>query len=257
MADKRLIFQKKGAVGVITLNRPTADNAIDTQLAEELANLCSQINSDDETRVVIITGAGEKAFSVGTDPDELAQLRASETEIRLLSVATPVASLQMPVIAAINGDAFGQGLELTLACDLRIAAESAHFALPQINLGLIPWDGATQRLSRLIGRAKATEMLLTGQAIDSWEAYHLGLVSEVLPPKELMSKAMAIAQAMASQAPIALKYAKEAIHKGIELTLEQGLRLESDLYFLLQTTGDRTEGIRAFLGKRPPRFKGK
>lgn len=257
MADDRLIFQKIDAVAVITLNRPAADNAIDIRLAEELADTCARINRDDETRVVVITGAGDRAFSSGTDPDELATMIAGRAEMGLLSVASPVANLQTPVIAAINGDALGQGLELALACDLRIAADTARFALPQINSGLIPWDGATQRLPRLVGRAKAVEMLLTGQPIDAREAYHLGLVSEILPTEDLLPKAMATAQAMASRAPLALKYAKEAMLKGVDLTLEQGLRLESDLYFLLQTTEDRTEGIRAFLEKRPPRFKGK
>ncbi len=257
MLYRSLVFQKTEAVGIITLNRPAADNAIDVRLAGELADICADINHDEETKVVVISGAGERAFSVGTDSDELSAMVTGKRETGLLSVATPVAALQIPVIAAINGDALGQGLELALACDLRIAAETAHFALPHITRGLIPWDGATQRLPRLVGKAKAMEMIFTGKPIDSTEAYHIGLVNKILPAKELLPTVIDMAQAMASKACLALKYAKEAIHKGLDLTLEQGLCLEADLYFLLQTTEDRTEGIRAFLEKRTPQFKGK
>ncbi len=257
MLYRSLVFQKTEAVGIITLNRPAADNAIDVRLAGELADICADINHDEETKVVVISGAGERAFSVGTDSDELSAMVTGKRETGLLSVATPVAALQIPVIAAMNGDALGQGLELALACDLRIAAEAAHFALPHITRGLIPWDGATQRLPRLVGKAKAMEMIFTGKPIDSTEAYHIGLVNKILPAKELLPTVIDMAQAMASKACLALKYAKEAIHKGLDLTLEQGLCLEADLYFLLQTTEDRTEGIRAFLEKRTPQFKGK
>jgi enoyl-CoA hydratase/carnithine racemase len=176
---------------------------------------------------------------------------------KLLSVATPVASLTSPVIAAINGDALGQGLELALACDLRVAAETARFALPHIVSGLIPWDGGTQRLPRIVGKAKAMEMILTGESLDAIDAYKIGLVNKVVPPEGLLQTVKNMGQAMASKASLALKYAKEAIHEGLDLTLEQGLRLEADLYFLLQTTEDRTEGVRAFLEKRHPQFKGR
>jgi enoyl-CoA hydratase len=257
MLYKSLVFQKIGAVGIITLNRLEANNAINLRLAEELADICADIDHDEETKVVIITGAGEKAFSVGTDPDELSLVVDGKLEMKFLSVATLLASLKSPVIAAINGDALGQGLELALACDLRIAAETANFSLPHITSGLIPWDGATQRLPRLTGKTKAMEMILTGQSLDSTEAYHIGLVSKILPAKELLPTVIDIAQTMTSKASLALKYAKEAIRKGLDLTLEQGLHLEADLYFLLQTTEDRSEGIRAFLEKRPPQFKGK
>jgi enoyl-CoA hydratase/carnithine racemase len=177
-------------------------------------------------------------------------------ETDLLSVVTPVASLAIPVIAAINGDALGQGLELALACDIRIAVGSARFGFPQIASGSMPRDGGTQRLPRLIGRGKAMEMLLTGQSVDAAEAYRIGLVSKVVRQEELMPAAMDIAQSLASRAPLAVRYGKEAVLKGMDLTLEQGLRLEADLYFLLQTTRDRAEGIKAFLEKRSPKFKG-
>ena len=257
MIYKTLIYQKMGAVGIITLNRPAVDNAIDRQLAEELTDICTDIDHDEETRVVIITGAGNKAFSVGTDLNELSSTAGDNQETKLLSVATPMASLKIPAIAAINGDALGQGLELALACDLRIAVETAHFALPYVGSGLIPWDGATQRLPRLIDKAKAMEMVLTGRTVDAIEAYQTGLVNKVVSSDELIPTATDMGKSMTSKAIWAMMYIKEAIHKGLDLTLEQGLRLEADLYFLLHTTEDRTEGIKALLEKRPPHFKGK
>ena len=257
MSYHTLVYRKAGAVGIITLDRPAADNSINERLAAELTEICAGVAGDEEIKVIVITGAGNRAFSVGVDLNELSPLDGRGKQTRLLSVAVPVASLTVPVIAAINGDALGQGLELALACDLRIAVETAHFGLAHVASGLIPWDGATQRLPRLVGKGKAMEMLLTGQSIDAADACRIGLVSSVIPQEELMAVAMDMAQAMASKAPLALRYAKEAIHGGLDLTLEQGLRLEADLYFLLHSTEDRTEGIRAFHEKRPPQFKGK
>lgn len=257
MPFETLIYEKTGGVGMITVNRPTVNNAINARLVDELTDICGDINRDEETKAVIITGAGEKAFCVGIDMSEFSSLAGIDQRAKILSVATPVANLTSPVIAAINGDALLQGLELALACDLRVAAETAHFALPQIASGLIPWDGATQRLPRIVGKAKAMEMILTGESIDAIDAHRIGLVSKVVPLEELIPFVIQMGQAMASKASLALKYAKEAIHEGLDLTLEQGLRLEADLYFLLQTTEDRTEGIRAFQEKRHPQFKGK
>ena len=257
MPYETLIYEKTGSIGMITINRATVNNAINARLVTELNDVCADINHDKETRVVVITGAGEKAFCVGIDPSEFSPLTNINQTAKLLSVASPVASLTTPVIAAINGDALGQGLELALACDLRVAAETAHFALPHIALGLIPWDGGTQRLPRIVGKAKAMEMILTGESVDAIDAYKIGLVNKVVPPEKLILIVTALGQAMASKASLALRYAKEAIHEGLDLTLEQGLRLEADLYFLLQTTEDRTEGVRAFLEKRHPQFKGR
>jgi enoyl-CoA hydratase/carnithine racemase len=172
-------------------------------------------------------------------------------------VAASVASLYPPVIAAINGDALGQGLELALGCDIRISAETAHFGLPQVAQGLIPMDGGSQRLPRLIGQARALELLLTAKTIDAREALDLGLVDKVVPQDRLRPEVEALATRLAAKSPIALRYAKEAVIKGMDLTLDQGLRLEADLYFLLHTTRDRSEGVRAFLEKRQARFKGK
>ena len=248
------MYQKRQQIGGITLNRPEVNNAINARLAEELIDICSKVSQDEGVRVVTITGAGE-AFCVGTD---LSGSLPSETvPTKLLAVAEALAKLDCPVIAAINGDALGQGLELALACDLRIAADTAHLGLPQIVSGFIPWDGGTQRLPRLIGRAKAMELILLGKPVSVREAYQIGLVNKVVTLEELSLVVANMAQRMASSTPLALKYAKEAIDKGLELTLEQGLRLEADLYSLLQTTQDRIEGITAFREKRKPKFKGK
>lgn len=257
MSDKAVVYQKMEAVGIVMIYRPETNNAINEQIAEELASICRNISIDEEIKVVIITGAGQKAFSIGSDLKKLKSKKGVGQEAKLLYVAASVAALKCPTIAAINGDALGQGLELALACDIRIAVEKARFALPHITSGLIPWDGATQRLLRLVGVTKAMEMVLTGEAIDASEAHQIGLISKVVKPEELIPLAKNMAQTMASQSPLALSFAKEAINKGMDLTLEQGLRLEADLYFLLHTTEDRTEGIKAFQEKRPPKFKGK
>ena len=171
--------------------------------------------------------------------------------------ADAVASINCPVIAAINGDALGEGLELALSCDIRLASAQARFALPQVARGLMPVDGGTQRLPRIIGRGKALELLLTAATISAQEAFEIGLVSRVVPPEKLAGEVKALAETIAGKGPIAVRYIKEAVNKGLDMTLEQGLRLEADLYFLLHTTEDRTEGIRAFLGKKAPRFKGR
>jgi len=257
MTYETLIYEKSGNVSIIAINRQAANNAVNAQLAHELADICTDINRDSETKAVIITGRGKKSFCTGIEFSEFSSPASMDPRARLLSVADPVARLASPVLAAINGDALGQGLELALACDLRVAAQTARFALPHVACGVIPWDGGTQRLPRIVGRGKAMEMILTGESLDAIEAYRIGLVGKVVPQRELDRTARDMAQTIASKASLALKYAKEAIKNGLDLTLEQGLRLEADLYFLLQTTEDRTEGIRAFLEKRPPQFKGK
>ncbi len=227
------------------------------RLSDELTELCSEIAWDEETRVIILTGVGEKSFSMGMDSSGAVSRGNEEQEINFLSLAEPVAKLDRPVIAAINGDAIGQSLELSLACDIRIASEKSRFGLPHIKAGMIPWDGGTQRLSRLVGRGKALEMVLTGGLIDAQEALRIGLVNKIVPPGELDKVAMDMAKEMASKGPIALRYAKEAVHKGMDFNLEQGLRLEADLYLFLHTTKDRVEGITAFREKRTPKFEGK
>ena len=248
MSYKSIIYEKKEFIASITLNRPDSGNAISTQLSQELAALCASINSDEEVRVVTITGTG-KHFCLGT---ELAEQNTAPH-----SVAKTILSVDRPVIAAINGDALGQGLELALACDLRIAAGTARFGLPQIASGSIPGDGGTQLLPRIIGRTKAMEIILLGEAIDATLACEIGLVNKVVPLRELMPTVMEVATKLSSGAALSLRYAKEAVCQGSDLTLDQGLHLEADLYHLLQTTEDRIEGIKAFQQRRTPQFKGR
>ena len=226
-----------------------------TQLANELSYLCTNMAVDKEVQVVIINWEKEDPSS-GMDLGEDV-LNNGEFGTEPPSLAAPIAKLDIPVIISINGYAIGQALELALAADIRIASETSHFGLHYINAGMIPWDGGTQRLSRLVGGAKALELILTGEIINAQEAHRIGLVNQVIYAKDLMPVVIDMAHKMASKGPIALRYAKEAIHKGMELTLEQGMRLEADLYFLLHTTRDRTEGISTFQEKRPPRFEGR
>ena len=240
-----IIYSKENHTARITLNRPEVNNAINQQLAQELEEACHAVNQDDDVYVVVITGAGDRAFCCGR-----------EQECRC-SVATAIASIDRPVIAAINGDALGQGLELALSCDIRLASNRARFGFPEVGMGLIPLDGGTQRLPRIVGRTKALELILTAETISAEEACDIGLVSKIVAPENLASEIDVVVGNIVTKGPIAIRYAKEAVNKGLDLTLEQGLRLEADLYLLLHTTTDRTEGIKAFLEKRPPRFKGK
>ncbi len=247
MAYTTIIYTQKDHITHITFNRPEVDNIINQQLAQELDDICCQINQDNDIYVVIITGAGDKVFCGGSELDE---------KITRYSPAATIASLSQPVIASINGDALGQGLELALSCDIRLASDKAKFSFPQIVSGLIPINGGTQRLPRIVGKGKALELILTAETISAKEALEIGLINKVITKEELASEVETMARTMTTKGPIALKSAKEAVNKGLDLTLEQGLRLEADLYFLLHTTADRIEGISAFLEKRPPQFKG-
>ena len=236
-----VLIEKKDHIARITLNRPEVFNYINLQLAQEMEETCAAVNQDDDIYVVLLTGAGDH-FCGGS-------------EIKS-NVAASVAGIEKPVVAAVNGDAIGDGFEIALSCDIRIAAETAKFGLPQLESGIIPSDGGTQRLPRLIGKGKALELMLTAETIDAAEALDIGLVSKVVPESELVTEAEALVQGIATKAPISLRYVKEAVNKGMDMTMDQGLRLEADLYLLLHTTDDRTEGITAFLEKRTPEFKG-
>jgi enoyl-CoA hydratase/carnithine racemase len=255
MHEPAVIFEKRGPVGIMTLNRPDQRNAVTAQTAADLREIRSGIGWDSGIVVFILTGKGPD-FSVGTDPDARRRYARREDWIAYHAAAEPIASLPQPTIAALDGAAFGQGLELALACDIRIASDRAHFAMAQLNADDLPFDGGTQRLPRLVGRMKAMEMILLGETLDAYDAQAIGLVNRVVPRDALMTEALKLASELAAKGPLALTYAKEAVMKGMDMTLSQGMRLEADLYFLLHTTDDRREGIEAFREKRPPKFEG-
>ena len=264
MTHDPIQYHRKGYVACITLNRPEAHNAIDVDMMDALRQACQDVNQDPEVRVVVITGAGETAFCSGEDPALLSKNGPiqtpsldSLTDFALRhNVADVISRIECPVIAAVNGDARGAGLALALACDLRIASAQASFGAGDFANACFLANGLTQLLPRLIGRGKAMELLLTGASIPASEALGIGLVHRVVPSQDVASEASKMAEDMASKGPIALRYAKEAVNKGMDLTLEQALRLECDLYMVLHTTRDRTEGITAFRDKRRPSFKG-
>ncbi|MBI4198451.1 MAG: enoyl-CoA hydratase/isomerase family protein [Chloroflexi bacterium] len=235
----------------ILLRRPRAANRVNLRMAEELALACAAINQDDAIRCVMLSGSGD-VFSAGWETPPVTPAAG----LSRYQAAIAIASLHAPVVAAINGDAIGQGLELALAADLRIAASTAHFAMPQVGHGLLPWDGGTQRLARIVGRAYALELLLTGETVDAATALRMGLVNRLAPPQELRQAVDAVVGQVIAAAPIAIRYAKEAVRDGAELALAQGLRLEADLTILLQGTKDRAEGIRSFMERRPAVFGG-
>jgi len=247
MPYSTIIYSRKAHIARVTLNRLAAGNTINQQLAQELEEVCQLIDQEDDIYVVTLTGAGD-IFCRGGEV---------ELETGSYHPAAAIAGIDRPVIAAINGDALELGLEIALSCDIRIASDKAHFSLPQVARGRIPMDGGTQRLPRIIGRGKAIELLLTAETISADKALEIGLVSKVLPPEALAGEVEKLAETIAAKGPIALRYLKEAINKGLDMTLEQGLRLEADLYFLLHTTSDRTEGIKSYLEKRKPEYKGK
>jgi enoyl-CoA hydratase/carnithine racemase len=257
MVYRSLNVQRTDHVMVVNIIDPGGDQSKMLRLSDELTELCLEITWDDEIRVILLSGFPQTSLCMRKGSDDAVSKGGKRQGSQPFSIAEPIAGLEYPVIAAIDGGAIGQGLELALACDLRIAAETVHFGLPHITKGLIPWNGGIQRLSRLVGKAKAMEMILTGEIIDANEAHRIGLVNTVVPSGELMAVGMEMAREMASRGPIALRYAKEAIHKGMDLTLEQGLRLEADLYLLIHTTRDRTEGITSFREKKIPRFEGR
>ena len=257
MPYENLTYEQKDHVGLIRINAPVKDRIEMAILSDELNAVCPTINSDKEIRVVVVTGSIDNAFSPGEDLCADFSDIEQDAETNTCMLAEPIAGINQPVIAGIKGNAVGQGLEMALACDIRIGTETSFFGLPNIRIGAIPSDGGIQRLSRLVGRGKALEMVLTGEMIDAREAVRTGLVNRIVPQLKLEGAISDMAHAMAAKSPFALKYAKESVYKGMDLTLDQGLRLEADLYFLLHTTEDRREGIEAFREKRTPEFKGK
>ena len=259
MSYETIRYELADGVATVTLDRPDVHNAMNERMRQELTACFGELATSDEARVIVVTGAGERAFSAGADirefvaPQVPTRFRESRKRVDFRSVMD---RCPQPIIAAIRGYAFGGGLELALACDIRIAGEDARLGLTEIDLAIIPGGGGTQRLPRLVGRGRALEMILSGARIDARDALRIGLVERVVPAAEVLASALALATTLAAKAPVALRYAKEAVVKGLELPLADGLRLEQDLATLLRTTEDRIEGAKAFLEKRKPRFTG-
>lgn len=259
MTYQTILYEVKDHLAYVTINRPQKLNALNDELINELFSVFERIKHDPQIRVVIITGAGGKAFAAGADINELAELGPVTGKAKILkgqALFNAIENLGIPVIAAISGFALGGGCELALACTLRFASEDAKIGQPEVNLGIIPGYGGTQRLSRLVGKGKAMELILSGEAIDAAEALRIGLVNKVVPKEQLLTEAEAFARKIMSKGPLAIKSALEAINRGLEMPLAEGLNLEANLFGLLCATEDAKEGLKAFLAKRPPNFKG-
>jgi enoyl-CoA hydratase len=254
-----LLIERRERVATLTINRPDKRNALNIQTREEGAAALDELRADDAVRVVVITGAGDKAFVAGADIAEFAG-RTAITQRDVMtgrSLFTAIDTFPKPVIAMINGYCLGGGCELAMACDLRVASERASFGQPEINLGIIPGGGGTQRLTRLVGEGKAMELILTGELISAHAAHAIGLVNLVVPHEELAAKTTELANRIAEKSPIALRLAKEAVKTAARSSLDEGLRREVDLFALCFSSADKDEGVRAFLEKRKPEFKGR
>ncbi len=253
-------YAKKGAIAYVTLNRPKVLNALNQRTWEDLKAAFEDARDDAAVRGVILTGAGDKAFIAGADINELAQITAVEAEKSSTfgqGVLNLIENLGKPVIAAVNGFALGGGCETAMACTIRIAAENAKFGQPEVKLGVIPGGGGTQRLPRLVGKGRAFQLILSGEIITAQEAYRIGLVNEVVPAADLITRAEGILNQIFVNAPVAVKYSLEAVNKGMEASLAEGLALEASLFGLCAGTDDKKEGTQAFREKRKPQFQGK
>ena len=258
MSDN-LQIAREGAVALITVNRPQVLNALNEQTLVELGRATEDLRGDADIRVVIITGAGEKAFVAGADISELARLTPAQAQNRALlgqRVFDGIEQMGKPVIAAINGFALGGGCELAMACTLRIAAETARLGQPEVNLGIPPGFAGTQRLSRLVGKGIALDLLLTGRHVSADEALRIRLVNRVVAGSDLLTSARALAGELAAKAPLAVRYILDAVHRGSDVPFAEGAYLEASLFGLSFSTADMREGARAFLDKRKPAFKG-
>jgi enoyl-CoA hydratase len=258
-AYETLLVERRERVAIVTINRPEKRNALNIQTRAEGAAALDELRDDESIGVVVFTGAGDKAFIAGADIAEFAGRTAlTQRDVMMgRSLFTAIDAFPKPVIAMINGYCLGGGNELALACDLRIASETASFGQPEINLGIIPGGGGTQRLTRLVGEGKAMELILTGEIIDAQTALRLGLVNMVVPAADLQGKTLEIANRIADKSPVALRMAKEAVKLASRSNLDEGLRREVDLFALCFSSEDKDEGVKAFLEKRKPSFKGK
>jgi enoyl-CoA hydratase len=260
MAYENIKFEKKNNIAYVTIDRPKALNALNMATMQELKKAFTEIKDDAEVRVVLLTGGGEKAFVAGADIGELNKnnpIEAKEYTHRGQAIIDSIENLGKPVIACINGFALGGGCEIAMACTMRIASENAKLGQPEVKLGLIPGYGGSQRLPRLVGTGLAMQILLTGEMISAAEAHRIGLVNEIVPAAQLITRAEEIAAKIIANAPLAVQYTMEAVNKGMNMPLADGLFLEATLFAVACATEDKKEGTTAFLEKRPAAFKGK
>ncbi|MBI2962243.1 MAG: enoyl-CoA hydratase/isomerase family protein [Deltaproteobacteria bacterium] len=260
MSYENIRFEVEGAVATLTFDRPKALNALNPDTLREVLRCLRDARRQSVLRAIVLTGAGDKAFVAGADIAAMSTMSVLEArEMARLGqrVTTAIEDLPMPVIAAVNGFALGGGLEMVMACDLVIASERARFGQPEINLGIIPGFGGTQRLARRVGAPRAREMIYGGEMIDAETAYRWGLVNRVVKPGDLLGEARRLAATLAAKPAVALAQAKHAIQRGLDVDLENGLRLEAEAFAVTFSTDDRREGMEAFLGKRPARFTGR
>lgn len=260
MTYENILFEQDGPVGILTVNRPKSLNALNPATVREIGDCVEAVRHNSSVRCLIITGAGDRAFVAGADISAMATMGVVEGKAfsaHGLNVMRSLENLPIPVIAAVNGFALGGGTELALACDLIIAADKAKFGQPEINLGIIPGFGGTQRLARRIGLPRARELIYCGDMIDAETAYRCGLANKVVPLADLMTEAKALAHKLATKPPFAIQQAKEAMNAGVDMDLENGCRFENEAFALSFATEDKKEGITAFLEKRQAKFTGK
>jgi enoyl-CoA hydratase len=260
MELKNVVVEKENNIAVLSINRPKALNALNYDTLTDIKTAVKALSKDDEVGIVIITGSGEKAFVAGADIKEMKDMTPLEARRFMLygqSVFNIIGNLPKPTIAAVNGFALGGGTELALSCDMIIASEKAKFGLPEVTLGIHPGFGGTQRLPRLIGSAKAKELIFTGKMIDASEAQTIGLVNKVVPPEKLQEEAKTLAAEILKNGQVAIRLVKSAINAGLDTTLEKGLAYEAETQGLAFSTEDKNEGLTAFLEKRKPKFKGR
>lgn len=255
-----VLYEKKGAIAYVALNRPKVLNALNKSILAELRAAFGDARDDSAVRGVILTGAGDKAFAAGADISEMLNDSPLEAEQKTRfgqALTNLIENLGKPVIAAVNGYAVGGGCEFAMACTIRLASETAKFGQPEVKLGIMPGYGGTQRLPRLVGKGRALQLILSGDTISAQEAYRIGLVNEMVPSANLIPRAEAILQQIISNAPVSVKFSIEAVNKGLETSLEEGLLMEASLFALCAATEDKKEGTSAFLAKRLPRFQGR
>jgi enoyl-CoA hydratase/carnithine racemase len=262
MSDKydNLLVEKRDGVAIVTINRPDKRNALDDRTMAELDAAFARLAEDPSVRGVLLTGAGDKAFVAGADITELSTqspVDGKERSIRGQAVLDRIENLGKPVVAAVNGFALGGGCELALACHVRVASEDARLGTPEVKLGIMCGYAGTQRLSRLVGKGRALELLLTGDMVDAAEALRIGLVNHVFPKEKLLGEAEALLRRMLGNGPVSLRFTLEAVNAGLEMPLEEAQYLEATLFGLICTTDDMKEGTKAFLEKRPPKFRGR